>query len=78
MRRDGLPTARRIRNRRRVRTITCVIVVSCFLLALFNPLRWWFPRRGGERSPGTTTGWVDDAGSRPGELSPASCRRQLV
>ena len=62
----------------RLRTIICIVLVSCFLLAFFNPLRWWFPRRGGERSPGTTTGWLQDAGPQPGGPSTSTCRPRLV
>ena len=61
----------------RLRTIICIVLVSCFLLAFFNPLRWWFPRRGGERSPGTTTGWLQDAGA-PAEPGTSKCRPRLV
>ena len=53
----------------RLRTTVFVVLVSCFLLGFFNPLRWWFPRDPGERSPGTTTGWLHDAGSQPAELT---------
>ena len=62
----------------RMRMIVCIVLVSCFLLAFFNPLRWWFPRRGGERSPGTTTGWLQDAGPPPAEATTGTGRPQLV
>jgi hypothetical protein len=54
------------------------VIVSCLLLGIFNPLRWWYPRTPGERSPGTTTGWLDDAGAPPTEIDPDSYRRRLV
>ncbi len=44
---------------RRVWTALCVLTVGVFLWWLISPARWWLPRHGGDRSSGTTVGWVD-------------------
>ncbi|MCP3903874.1 MAG: hypothetical protein GY715_09585 [Planctomycetes bacterium] len=65
-----------------MRTALLVLALGCFAWWIVNPLRWWFPRHGGKRSPGTTTGWVAPTEAFPpgfGELrsadAPPACRR---
>jgi hypothetical protein len=44
---------------RRVWIALCVLTVGVFLWWLISPARWWLPRHEGDRSSGTTVGWVD-------------------